>query len=330
MGRSGVSLSGTSRRNEEGVVLLLVLWVLVLISVLVMSWAQEWRTEIKLTANYRDAQEARRLAEAGVFYALGKLAEAKVADALRTQESFVKQPPPATGWRSDQTPRIIELPGGQVEIRVGDEGGKINLNQAKELTLTNFFTELRLPPDRVKTMVAGILGWRKEGAEVAPAPSTAMGGRRPRGILAAQSRQIRFDAVEELAWVSGFENSPLIPRLCDWFTVASVSAGVNVNTATSEVLQALGFSPEQARTIIYSRQQAPYRTTAELPPRAVDPRGTQVQQSFTFQNSPFCTLKATGMVNNKKARHTIKVLARLDFTSEIPWGILSWVDDFPG
>lgn len=323
-----------SGRGEEGVILLLVMWILVLISVVVLSWAQEWRTEIKLTANYRDAQECRRLAEAGIYYALGKLAEGKISEATQVSPGLVDLPRPASGWRLDQTPKVIELPGGKVEVRVADEGGKINLNMASEQTLTNFFTALGIPPDRVKAMITGILEWRKqEGGPGGPSPTspfTARRGRQRAGTGLPFSRKTRFDAVEELAWVKGFENSPLIPRLNDWFTVQPTSLGANVNTAPLEVLEALGFAPDQARTIILSRQSAPYRRIQELPLRAVDPRITQFQQLFTFQSSPFCTIKATGMVNKKKARHTIKAVVRLELTAEPPWGIVSWVDDFPG
>jgi len=323
-----------SRRGEEGVILLLVMWILVLISVVVLSWAQEWRTEIRLTANYRDAQECHRLAEAGVFYALGKLTETKIAETTRASVGLVELPQPVSGWPLDQTSRVIELPGGKVEVRVGDEGGKINLNMANEQTLTNIFTALRLPPDRVKAMVTNILDWRKqEGGPAGSSPVSPFAARKARlggGLRQPFSRKTRFDTVEELAWVKGFESSPLIPRLADWFTVQPTGAGVNVNTASLEVLEALGFAPEQARTIIFSRQSVPYRQINELPPRAVDPRITQFQQPFSFQSSPFCTIKASGMVNNKKARHTIKAMARLDISAETPWSILSWVDDFPG
>jgi general secretion pathway protein K len=305
------------------------MWILVLISVMILSWAKEWRTEIKLTSNYRDAQEARRLAEAGVFYALGRLAETRATEASRPP-GFAEQPLPAPSWRPDQTPRIIELPGGRVEVRVGDEAGKINLNLSNELTLTNFFLALGMSPDRVRTIVANILEWRKQ-AGASPLPSafssqmTSPAGNPP------TSRKSRFDTVEELSWVKGLDNSPLLPRLCDWFTVMALgSNNINVNTAPLEVLQAMGFAPDQALTIIASRQAAPYRQAQELPPRAVDPRITQSQAPFSFRSSPFCTIKATGMVNNKMARHTIKVLARLDPTAETPWSIINWVDDFPG
>ena len=66
--------------REEGTVLLLVILILTLISVLILSWAQEWRTELKLASNFGEAHKCQRLAEAGIYYALGKLVDAKITE----------------------------------------------------------------------------------------------------------------------------------------------------------------------------------------------------------------------------------------------------------
>ena len=91
--------------REEGTVLLLVILILTLISVLVLSWAQEWRTELKLASNFGEAHKCQRLAEAGIYYALGKLMTAK------TEESTGLGPlpprprgPPATSGRETSGP----------------------------------------------------------------------------------------------------------------------------------------------------------------------------------------------------------------------------------
>ena len=47
--------------REEGAVLLLVILILTLISVLVLSWAQEWRTELKLASNFGEAHKGQWL-----------------------------------------------------------------------------------------------------------------------------------------------------------------------------------------------------------------------------------------------------------------------------
>ena len=118
--------------REEGTVLLLVILILTLISVLVLSWAQEWRTELKLASNFGEAHKCQRLAEAGIYYALGKLVTAKTAE-TSGMNAVAPQAQGDSGalWQGDQQPHVLELPDGMVEVRIGDEGGKINLNHGR-------------------------------------------------------------------------------------------------------------------------------------------------------------------------------------------------------
>ena len=321
------SRSRGRRRDESGVVLLLVLLVLALISVLVLSWAQEWRTELRLAANFREASQCRRLAEAGVYYALGKLVEAKSIETstfnLNSQEAAAQL---AAAWRGDRSPHQLKLPGGLVEVRLEDEGGKINLNQVNEETLATLFTGIGFPLAQIPIMVDSIQDWRSRGDQPRPngAKSAYYLGLEPPYV----SRNGPFEVVEELAWVRGFEGSPMIPRLGEWLTVQATQ-GINLNTAPLEVLVAIGIPPDAAQTIIVTRQGQPFKNYQDISMLALNAQPGQFQQ-LTFQASPFFTIKSTGMVNKRGGRQTIKAIVRLDLSMQNSWEILSWVDDFPG
>ena len=204
--------------REEGSVLLLVILILTLISVLVLSWAQEWRTELKLASNFGEAHKCQRLAEAGIYYALGKLVTAKTAE-MSGMNAVAPQAQGDSGalWQGDQQPHVLELPDGMVEVRIGDEGGKINLNLASEPLLLNFFTVLGLPEPQVRTMVDSIQDWRTQGSY------PRLYGAKSAYYLSLDPPYVakngKFETVEELAWVRGFEASPLIPQLSRWLTV---------------------------------------------------------------------------------------------------------------
>jgi general secretion pathway protein K len=317
----------TAPVNEAGTVLLLVILILALISVLVLSWAQEWRTELTLAANFRETHQCRRLAEAGVYYALGKLVSAKLEETARMQHAEEQGGGAIPTWQGDQRPHRLDLPGGWAEVRVADEAGKINLNRAQEQILSNLFTILGFSPARVRIMVDSLQDWRSRGDAPRPygAKSDYYLGLDPPYV----AKNSNFEVVEELAWVRGFENSPVIPRLCDWLTVQGVSTGININTAPLPVLQALGLPPEVCQTIMGTRQTMPFRSLQEIGQLIADPRLLE-QRMFTFQSSPFVTVKSTGMVNNGKGRYTIKAVVRLVFSPTTPWEIVSWADNFPG
>jgi general secretion pathway protein K len=316
------------RGGQQGAVLLLVLLVLMLISVLILSWAQEWRMELRLASNYREAGQCRRLAEGGVYYALGKLAAAKIAEMSLNRGPDAAYPVARQDlWLGDQSTRELKLPAGLVEIRLEDEGGKINLNRAPGDLLLRLFSALGVPRNQVSTMVDSILDWRSK--EDDPRPFGAKSNFYLRLEPPYVAKLAPFETVEELSWVHGFEGSQAISRLGEWLTVQSASLGVNINTAPREVLLAAGLPPEALGAIIAARKTMPFRSIQEIGQLA---QMGQIDSSrqLTVQSSPFFTIKSTGMINKKGGRHTIKTIVRVDANQTTPWQILSWVDDFSG
>jgi general secretion pathway protein K len=314
--------------DQKGAVLLLVILVLVLISVLVLSWGQEWRTELRLAANFREEHRCCRLAEAGIYYAMGKMVGAKIEETAWQNPVLGREVTlSASDWKGDQSLHRLDFPGGRAEVRVGDEGGKINLNRAPEETLRSLFEALNVPADRVRIMVDSILDWRSRGATPRPfgAKSDYYLNLDPPYVV----KNSNFETVEELAWVRGFINSPLIPSLGDYLTVQSTALAVNVNTAPLPVLQALGLDQKICQAIVANRQTMPFRNLLGISQLSPDPRLVQ-QQLLTFQSSPFFTITSTGMVNQDKGSYTIKAVVKLDFSSPGLWTIVSWRDNFPG
>jgi general secretion pathway protein K len=314
--------------GQEGTVLLLVMLILTLISVMILSWAQQWRTELKLASNFVQIQKARRLAEAGIYYALGKLVSVKTSEMMIGQPTIFKDvAAPTDLWAADESPHTLELPGGQVEIRIADEGGKINLNTAPEAMLRTLLGELKLTELQVRTMVDSILDWRSPDSQVRPygAKSPYYLGLKPPYM----AKNGPFETVEELAWVRGFEASPLVPRLSRWLTVQKTGMGININTAPLEVLQAIGIPADMSRLIIMQRRQAPFRNFQDLMNLFPTSQLTQ-QTTLSIRTSPFFTITATGMVANSKARQTIRALVRVDANRDEPWTIYSWFEGFPG
>ena len=314
--------------KEEGTVLLLVILILTLISVLILSWAQEWRTELKLAGNFGEAHKCQRLAEAGIYYALGKMMTAQAGESTGLR-GIGTQTREASGdlWLGDQRPHVLELPEGKVEVRIADEGGKININKAPEALLKSFFTALGLPEPQVRTMVDSLQDWRTMGSY-----ARLYGAKSPYYLSLDPpyvAKNGKFETVEELAWVRGFEASPLIPRLNRCLTVQNTSAGINLNTAPLEVLLALGFPRDAAENIMVSRQAMPLNNFQGVAQGIANPVLAQGAQ-LSFQSSPFFTITSTGVVKTNSGRRTIKAIIRLDATQVAPWKMLSWYDGFPG
>lgn len=317
------------RAGEEGAILLLVIWVIALLSVVILSWAQEWRTEIRLAANFRESRQCHSLAEGGIYYALAKLVEAKLSEAT-VEDEEIPAPAKAQAWIGDQRRHLLEVPGGQAEIWVADEAGKLNLNRTDGKVLANLFIALGISEDKWRVMVDSIQDWRQSGNIPRPygAKSNYYLGLEPPYPVKSGS----FDTVEELSWVRGFAGSSLPTRLSRYLTVQGMTQQINVNAAPLEVLLALGLPPDLVHGLIQEREIAPLRSQVLMPRLAADLQLREVVQKLSFRSSPFFTILATGMINNKEGgpRHTIKVVAQVSPRGNPPWKFVYWADDYPG
>jgi len=298
--------------------------ILAFLSLLILSWAREWRIELNLAENFREARQCRRLAEAGVYYALGKLVMSKDLERSVLTGGAGASPPPGDTWWGDQRPHLVEMPGGWAEVRVADENGKINLNNANEQTLASLMMVLGFSGTKRRIMVDSLLDWRSREEQSRPMGAKSDYYLRLNPPYVAKNG--KFDVVEELAWVRGFEGLAILPHLCDWLSVTAGGGSININTAPLEVLLALGFPSDLAQNLILRRQVAPFRSLQDIPQFSL----TQMRQPMGFQSSAFFTIKSTGMINKKGGHHTIKVVVQINLAAKNLWDIISWVDDFPG
>jgi len=318
--------AGLGRRpGEEGLVLLMVLLLLALMSVMILSFAQEWRLELLLSRNQLLSRQAALLAEGGVYYAVGRLVETQQADRRAPQAALGERP--AELWRGDGTLRELALPGGRVLVRVTDESGKVNLNQAPEVLLLRLLEVLGVEGARAEALVDALADWRdpdhiprSKGAE-----SDYYAGLSP----PYPAKNGPLDVVEELFWIKGFDYGHFL-RLRDLVTVQKTGRGVNLNAAPREVLQALGFTPEQADTLIQARQVAPLRSRRELDQLFLGSTTLRFGAPLVFRASHIFEIVSTGVIEYpaRGASHTVRAVVRVDVTRPRPWEILLWTDDY--
>jgi general secretion pathway protein K len=316
----------TSR--ERGVILLLVIWLLALISVVVLSVAQEWRTEALLTRNYLAARQAGFLAEGGVYYALGKLAEAQLAERQRRAPGTFAEAPDDL-WKGDGVSHELRLPEGRVIVRATDESGKININQATEDMLYNLITTLGFEEQTARAVTDAILDWRDQDNINRP-----LGGENDYYLSLNPpylAKNGPLDTVEELFWVRGL-NPAAFGRLREFLTVQRTGRGVNINAAPLEVLRALGMTAEQAQGVIQARALMPIRNRRELNNALGASAMGRLSAPMTFRSSQFFEIIATGVVEYgaRRGRHTVKAVVRINANRPLPWDIVYWADDYAG
>lgn len=252
-------------QKESGFALIMVLWVIIILMVIVMSFSVLAKTESRAALFFRDTLAENLLAQAGL--------ERAVLEIYYRQENLNKTVVPDGGetLRVDGTAIEGDVGDGRYVVRIFNEAGRINLNAMNEgnkIILDNLLVNLGVAKETADTIVDSALDWmdkdvlhRLNGAEddyyqSLPNPYRAKNG--------------PFDTVEELLLVKGMTPDILFGTkehkgLIHFITVYGDASKINVNFAAKEVIMALpGVSEDRAARIIDRRKQAELKTIDDV------------------------------------------------------------------
>ena len=223
--------------RQQGVALVLVLWVVTLLSVIAGNFAFSMRGEAQIARNLLSTAQAQALADGGI---------------QRAWYELMKPPAEVNRWVGDGTAHDQRVEGGLLQISIQDESGKINLNTAPEALLMGLFRSVGVEQEPAVALVDSVQDWRDadklrrlHGAEEAEymaagksyAPSNAP-----------------FETVDELQRVLGM--TPELFRLVEpALTVYSKQPGINTAVAQRPALLAIpGVNPEMVDQFLALRQ----------------------------------------------------------------------------
>ncbi|APV49627.1 hypothetical protein BWI17_08025 [Betaproteobacteria bacterium GR16-43] len=236
-----------NRTRQQGVALVLVIWLAALLTVVAGNFAFSARNDSLIVYNSISIARAQAAADAGVVRA--------VFEVYRLDN-------PPDQWRRDGTAHDWSFDGIPVRIELRDESAKIDVNTASDALLRGLFVSVGLTDEEAARIVDAIADWRDvdglkrpNGAEEADYRSAG---------LAYGPANAPFQAIEELQLVLGMRPD-IYRRIAPMITVYSRQMGVSITTATREVLLAIpGTTPEVVDTYIAQRDAA--RAAGQAPP----------------------------------------------------------------
>ena len=237
-------------RGERGLALILVLWSLMLLTAVAVSFGYAVRVETAVGSALSDQVRAEAIAASGVRRAiLGVLTEDKEAR-----------------WPVDGRVREIPWPDAVLRASVRSESAKIDLNHAPKELLMGLFTNLLPGGEAVAEALAdAVIARREQVAAQAPAATTRRGlptappatarppTAAPAATATAAAGRLAFRSVDELAQLPGF-TADGIWRLRPYLTVHGGKAKVDAASADVEVLAAVpGVSRDAAVAFVRDR-----------------------------------------------------------------------------
>lgn len=212
-------------RAQRGAALVLVMWLVALLAAVIGAYAATSRIEYMQGRVLHGAVIAESAARAGLEYAL-----------VRVQSRV-----PEDAWIPDGRPYRWQFGAAEVEVRIVDESGKVDLNAADLDLLTGLFAAVGIEGADAEALAAAVVDWRDADELTQP-----LGGAEDPQYAAAGlpygAKDAPFETVAELEQVLGVDRE-VFTAVEPWLTVFSGMPQPDRRFAGGPVLQALGLDP---------------------------------------------------------------------------------------
>lgn len=322
-----------NHREERGAVLLVVLWVVMAISLLAVSFSATIRTEVDAARYLVEQKQAYYMARAGMEYA--------VYEILKTQ-SLTGNAAMGAGFAGRAIPPVmrgalsLNLTGGGVDVQIIDESGKINVNAAPDFVIFNLLIMVGMNEGAAAEVTDSILDWvdvddmpRPFGAEIDFYLMNNPPYRTKNGPISVP---------EELLLIKGITPEIFYGRkglsregdpveyfgLKKYFTTFSTGAAININSAPVPVLAALpGLDYSAALVIDQMRSEAPFTNMVQLEQGIAGLSGESSSYLGIIQSNVY-TLNCAGRLDNSDVVSRIRAVVRVDPRSPRGYRVLYW------
>lgn len=230
--------------SMHGAALVLVLWLIVLLSAMVGAFALTARVEAMQASVLRGSGQAQEVARAGLEYALSR----------------VQSNDPATRWQPDGRRYRWSWDGAQVDVRIIDEAGKVDINVADPTLLAALLRALGAEAGQDQRLAGAIIDWR-DVDNLTQAGGGAEDGDYAAAGLPYGAKDAPFESLGELRLILGMPPE-LYHRLLPNVTLFSARSQPDPHFAPAPVLTAMGL--DAAATL--ARRELP---VVGAPPAAI-------------------------------------------------------------
>ena len=208
------------RHRQQGMALIVVLWLIVLLGVMAAGHSRNVHTETRLASRQVEIAKARGMAEAGINHVILEMLADGSSDEIPIDGSVF----------------AVDIYDEQVTLAVRRATGLVDLNAASADLLNAVLQACDVEEGRRPNIVDAILDWR-DGDDL-----RHLNGVEDRDYLAAgvpwTSRDDAFRSIDELKYLPGIDQG-LFERMAPLVTVHSGRAGIDLENAPPILVMAL-------------------------------------------------------------------------------------------
>ncbi|HPY40077.1 MAG TPA: type II secretion system minor pseudopilin GspK, partial [Thiolinea sp.] len=259
-----------SQRRQQGVAMLTALLIVALAVVVVTSIFVQQRYSIRLSNNLQDVEQAYQYA-----YAAEKMAAAWLEQDIKEtkdgnydslQDNWAAKIPPFEV--DDDNGHAI----GEVQVKIEDLQAYFNVNNLYDVqkkkpraTMMKVFQGMLQTAGMLPISYANsVVDWIDPDDNLTDPDSAESDYYSLQDPPYAASNALILDPSElqmiKLGNISAEEKKKMLADLLPLVTALPTPAAVNINTASEQVLTAIGLSSDQAQAIVQQRQAEPFKT----------------------------------------------------------------------
>jgi type II secretory pathway component PulK len=143
-------------KNEKGIALLLVLWLITLFAVICAEFSSTMHTETVIVRNYKDGEQAYYTAEAGINRTIIELERA--SKSIRQNSAEDEEEPEFVYWEPGGGPYVFNIDDYICEVKIEDENNRLGLNAFLKKAKTN--------PSLLKSLLDNKVGLEGEERDI--------------------------------------------------------------------------------------------------------------------------------------------------------------------
>lgn len=229
--------SALAFRGNQGIALVIVLWMLALLTVIANSMTLSLRSEVQVAANLVATARAEAAADAGVNVAMLEL---------------TRPPTDTQRWQGNGMPHFLQIGDIALRIMIIDEAAKIDINNAPENLLVGLGRSIGMDEITAVAFADAVADWRD-----ADELRRLHGAEKEEYSAAGRDygpKNGNIESIYELRLVLGVSEE-FFENLAPLVTVSSGLQGIDSTVAAREVLMALpSATKEQVDMYLDQRQ----------------------------------------------------------------------------